>query len=214
MARSGNRILGLCGRAVVAVRAIKRRSMMSLYRPLFASCGKDFWFDPAGDYSFRNIQVGNHVFLGLRPTLSATRSKITIGDKVMFGPGVCIMGGNHDTSFLGEFMIDVTDAMKGTEHDRGVIIEDDVWVGARAVILHGCTIGRGCIVAAGSVVTRSAPPYSVVGGVPARVLKWRWTVDQIIDHEAHLYASERRLSVERLTSARSAQPTGAMSGAA
>ena len=62
------------------------------------------------------------------------------------------------------------------------------------MILKGVTIGRGSIVAAGAVVNRSVPPYSIVGGVPARVLKRRWDTETILQHEAALYPPERRLS--------------------
>ena len=68
-----------------------------------------------------------------------------------------------------------------------MVIEEDVWCGANVVILKGVTIGRGSIVAAGSVVTKSCPPYSVIGGVPAKVIKRKFTEAQIIEHERILY---------------------------
>jgi acetyltransferase-like isoleucine patch superfamily enzyme len=52
-----------------------------------------------------------------------------------------------------------------------IVIEDDVWIGAKAIILKGVTLGKGCVVAAGSVVTKSAPAYSLIGGNPARIIK-------------------------------------------
>jgi acetyltransferase-like isoleucine patch superfamily enzyme len=94
-------------------------------------------------------------------------------------------------------MSDITDAHKRPEDDRGVIIEDDVWVGTWAVILHGATIGRGSILGAGAVVTKSVPAYAIVGGAPARVLKWRWSIDEIIAREETLYPPERRLRAEQ-----------------
>jgi len=68
-------------------------------------------------------------------------------------------------------MRDVTDKLP--DNDLPVIIEDDVWIGANAVILKGVTLRRGSIVAAGAIVTKSFPPYSVIDGVPARLLKMR-----------------------------------------
>ena len=59
-------------------------------------------------------------------------------------------------------------------YDQPVVIEDDVWVGANVTILKGVTIGHGSVVAAGAVVTKSCPPYSIIGGVPAKVLKKRF----------------------------------------
>jgi acetyltransferase-like isoleucine patch superfamily enzyme len=180
----------------------KRRFLMALYRPLFGSYGREFWFDPAGDYSFGNIFVGDNVFLGRRPFLSATRAKIVIGNKVMFGPEVSIQGGNHRTSLPGRFMADVKDDEKLPENDLGVVIEDDVWIGTRAILLHGVTVGRGAIVGAGAVVTKSVPPYAIVGGVPARVLKWRWSLEEILAHETRLYPVEQRLSLATISASR------------
>ncbi len=160
---------------------------MYLLMPLFASHGVRFSFDPDGVYSFSTISVGNHVSLGARPTLVATRSRISIGNYVMFGPEVAIRGGNHRTDLIGRFMTTVRDHEKRAEDDLGVVIEDDVWVGTRAVILHGVTVGRGSIVAAGAIVTKDVPRYSIVAGVPAQVIKYRWSADAIAEHERDLY---------------------------
>ena len=67
-----------------------------------------------------------------------------------------------------------------------MVIEDGCWIGANVTILKGVTIGRGSVVAAGAVVTRSCPPYSIVGGVPARVIKPRFTAEEIEEHESLL----------------------------
>ncbi len=171
---------------------------MYMYRPLFASYGRNFRFDPAGEYSFGTIHVGDDVNLGMRPTLNATRSRIHIGNKVIFGPEVVIRGGNHTTSLVGRFVCDITETEKLPTDDSDVMIEDDVWIGTRAIILHGVTIGRGAVVAAGAVVTKNVPPYAIVGGVPARVLRFRWNVETILRHEVLLYPPEERLSREDL----------------
>ncbi|QQR64412.1 transferase [Candidatus Roizmanbacteria bacterium] len=57
---------------------------------------------------------------------------------------------------------------------KPIVIEDDVWIGTKSVILPGVTIGRGSIVAAGAVVTKNVAPYSIVGWVPAKVIGWRF----------------------------------------
>ena len=87
--------------------------------------------------------------------------------------------------------------------ERGIIIEDDVWVGSRAIILNGVTVGRGSIIAAGSVVTKSVPSYSVVAGCPARMIKFRWDIKTILQHEGALYNSENRILEEKLRADRS-----------
>ena len=130
----------------------------------------------------------------------AAESKIIIGSYVLFGPEVVIVAGNHNTSESGRFMYDVKN--KRPEDDLDVVIEDDVWVGTRAIILKGVRIGRGAIVAAGAVVTKDAPPYSIVGGLPAKVIAFRWHVDQILQHEAMLYPPGSRLKAEELEKSR------------
>jgi acetyltransferase-like isoleucine patch superfamily enzyme len=88
---------------------------------------------------------------------------------------------------------------KRPEDDRDVIIEDDVWVGSGAIILKGVRVGRGSIVAAGAVVNKGVPPYTIVGGVPAKVLSIRFgNIEKIMKHELAIYPPERRLSVECL----------------
>jgi acetyltransferase-like isoleucine patch superfamily enzyme len=87
---------------------------------------------------------------------------------------------------------------KRPEDDRDVVIEDDVWIGSRAIVLKGVTIGRGAVVAAGAVVTKSVPPYAIAAGTPAKVLKFRWNLETVLKHEELLYASEWRLSRETL----------------
>lgn len=169
---------------------------MLIYRPMFAKYGRDFWFDPSGLYSYKNIYVGNNVNLGVQPIILAELSKIVIGDNVMFGPQVVLVGGGHNVGVLCKFMINVSE--KTGNEDLGVVIEDDVWVGSRAIILRGVTVGRGSIVAAGAVVTKSVPPYSIVGGNPAKVLDFRFSVDEILIHERELYSPGDRFDRERL----------------
>lgn len=111
---------------------------------------------------------------------------MTIGRKVIFGPHPTIITGDHRTDIIGKYIIDVTREEKLPENDRPVVIEDDVWVGANVTILKGVTIGRGSIVAAGAVVTKSFPPYSVIGGVPAHLLKRRFCDEEIVRHEQKL----------------------------
>ena len=82
---------------------------------------------------------------------------------------------------IGKYILDITEKLP--ENDAPVVIEDDVWCGANVTILKGVTIGRGSVIAAGSVVTRSIPPYSIAGGVPARVIKKRFSEEQIKEHE-------------------------------
>ncbi len=97
------------------------------------------------------------------------RGKVTIGSHVMFGPNVSIFSENHGFNDLVMPMISQP-TVRGE-----VIIEDDVWLGTRSVILSGVRIGKGSIIAAGALVNRDIPPYSIVAGVPGKVIKSRLT---------------------------------------
>jgi maltose O-acetyltransferase len=179
---------------------------MYLLLPLFREHGRNIHFDPDGFYSFENIILGSDVFLGVGPMLMAAKSTIRIGNKVMFGPFVTLVGGSHNAAEIGRFMYDVHEKRPGD--DLGVIIEDDVWVGTRAVILRGVTVGRGSIVAAGSVVTKNVPPYAIVAGCPARVIKFRWSVETLIRHEEMLYSPDCRIPEDELRTACEALESG------
>lgn len=152
----------------------------------FASCGASVRFDPRGTYSFDTIFLGDFVNLGARPTLLATNSSIVIGNHVMFGPEVVVRGGNHRIDVVGRYMDSVGPSEKRASDDLGVVIEDDVWIGQGATILGGVSVGRGAVIAAGSVVTKSVPAYTIVGGNPARVLRSRFSEDEIAQHESIL----------------------------
>lgn len=152
----------------------------------FRSRGRRFQFDPYGLYSFDRITVGDNVNLGYRPILVASRSEIVIGNDVMFGPEVTIRGGNHRIDVVGRPMIDISEQEKRPGDDLGVTVGNDVWVGTRAIILAGVTVGNGAVVGAGAVVTKDVPAYAIVAGNPARVLKMRFSEEQIVEHEASL----------------------------
>jgi maltose O-acetyltransferase len=91
-----------------------------------------------------------------------------MGDNVMMGPDVIILTGNHvyDSRLLPM-------RLQGGSEDKPVVINDDVWIGARVIILPGVHIGRGAILGAGAVVTENVPEYAIVAGNPARVIKQR-----------------------------------------
>ncbi len=160
------------------------------------SCGNNVYLRPSSsDFKgLYNLSIGNHVIIPKGSTFYCTEAALTIGNKVIFGPKPTIITGDHRLDRLGVYIIDSYDKLP--ENDQPVVIEDDVWAGANVTILKGVTIGRGSIIASGAVVTRSTPPYSIVGGVPARVLKFRFSADEILEHEKILYSESGRFSKE------------------
>lgn len=190
-------ILRWLAACVILGRRVLRRVWMLLLRPAFGAHGRHFIFDPAGHYNYANIFVGDDVSIGAGATWMATESRIHVGSKVMFGPNTTLVAGNHNTGVVGQYLYDVHEKRPGDDVD--IVIEEDVWVGACAIILKGVHIGRGAVVAAGALVNRDVPAYCVVGGVPARVLSLRFAAfDQMLFHEQMLYPPERRLSAEDL----------------
>lgn len=96
------------------------------------------------------------------------------------------------------YVTDITEENKPKGFDKDVIIEEDVWIGCNVTLLAGVTIGRGTTVAAGAVVSKSMPPYCICGGVPAKFIKFYWTIDQILEHETKLYPKEERYTRDQL----------------
>jgi acetyltransferase-like isoleucine patch superfamily enzyme len=157
-----------------------RRTWMFVAKRRFRSCGNNVVFFPGDTFSWATISIGTDVFIGPEAIFSASESGILIGNKVMFGPRVMVMGGDHNISEVGEYMFDVK--IKRASNDLPICVEDDVWVGAGAIILKGVTIGHGSVVAAGSVVTKSVAPYSIVGGNPAKLLRYRFAEQEMTEH--------------------------------
>ncbi len=154
--------------------------------------GKHVRFFPGDSYfHYENISLGNDVYIGPRAMFISSDSEITIGNKVMFGPGVTISTGDHNFSRPGIYIKDNRD--KQPENDQPVFIGDDVWVGSNVIVLKGITIARGAIVAAGSLVTKNVPPYVIVAGAPAKVVKNRFTLEEALVHEETLFEPADRL---------------------
>ena len=142
--------------------------------------GSNFKFGYNSEFSdHRLIEIGNNVFFGLN-TIINTTVPIKIGDDVMFGRSVTIMGGDHKMNEVGKAMRYVKTGGKNLP----IIIENDVWVGSNVTILKGVKLGEGCIIGAGSVVTKSMPPYSVCVGNPCKPIKIRFNQK---DLDVHLH---------------------------
>lgn len=146
------------------------------YKLFFKEAGKNLLIQH--DFLFRNlrhISVGNNVYIGHHTEILASEKGIKIGNNVMIAQHVILISFNHGYNKTG---IPMNLQKQSTER---IEIKDDVWIGARAIILPGVTIQKGSIIGAGAVVTKSVKPYSIVGGVPAKFIKYRSRKN--IDHK-------------------------------
>ncbi len=109
-----------------------------------------------------DVQIGDYTRIGLHNTIIGP---VRIGNNVNLAQGITVTALNHNFDDTNKRIDE-----QGVS-TNAVTIEDDVWIGANAVVLPGVTIGTHCVVAAGAVVTKDVPPHSLVAGVPAKVIK-------------------------------------------
>ena len=158
-------------------------------------CGKGVYIRPMSSdiKGLWNLSVGDGTSIPKGSIIYCTDAPCIIGKKVLFGPRPTIITGDHRIDILGKYITDVTVEEKFVDgvnvYDQPVVIEDGVWCGANVTILKGVTIGRGSVVAAGAVVTKSFPPYSIIGGIPAKLIKMRFTEEEIKKNENDLSLS-------------------------
>ncbi|PXW92007.1 maltose O-acetyltransferase [Streptohalobacillus salinus] len=131
---------------------------------IFNSCGKNVAVGRKAIIS-RNISIGNCSGIGEKSEVLGT---CKIGDNVLMGPECIIYTKNHNYMAKDELIIN-----QGVTDEMPVTIGNDVWTGRRVIILPGVTIGNGAVIAAGSVVTKDVPPYTLVGGNPSIIIKER-----------------------------------------
>ena len=152
-------------RSYVAYSLGARQFRAFVCKRLLAACGENVNIEPkVFFYLMSRTKIGDNSGIGMRSHVEA----VEIGKNVMIGPELIVFSGNKRFDRTDIPMIEQT-----SDEVSPVVIEDDVWIGARVIILPGRTIGQGAIVGAGSVVTKDVDPYSIVGGNPARVIGHR-----------------------------------------
>ncbi|NBB79909.1 MAG: antibiotic acetyltransferase [Verrucomicrobia bacterium] len=148
------------------------------------ACGENTYIADGVRIRPNSVSIGLHSFIGPDCCLA---SKVVIGNWVMLAGRVAIVGGDHRFDVVGSPMI-----KSGRDACKEVIIEDDAWIGHGAILMHGVRVGFGSIVAAGSVVTKDVPPFSIYGGNPAKLIRKRFPSDRDEDmHRKSLLASFR-----------------------
>ena len=131
---------------------------------MLKECGKKVNIEHGAIFSART-SLGDYSGIGVNARINGT---CTIGTHVMMGADVTVITHNHSFERTDIPMMD-----QGFEEDRPVVIGNDVWIGDKVTILPGVNIGDGSIIGAGAVVTHDVPPYAIVGGVPAKIIRMR-----------------------------------------
>jgi chloramphenicol O-acetyltransferase type B len=161
-------------RAYVALSRARSWVRVKINRYRFLKLGRDF---SCGDSLFvfpNHVTVGDHVYIGRHSHLAG---RISIGDYCLIASYVSFVGGDHPVDVLGYPM-----CFAGGPHLIETVVERDVWIGHGAIVLQGVRIGEGSVVAAGSVVTKSVDPYTIVAGNPARKIRDRFDPTQEYEH--------------------------------
>jgi acetyltransferase-like isoleucine patch superfamily enzyme len=142
-------------------------------------------------YLYENTNIASNSII------SALHAKFIVKANCAIASGLSVFTGNHAME-VGKFCVEITDKIKPHGYDKDVIVENDVWIGANVTLLMGVTIGRGSIIAAGAVVNKNIPPYAIAGGVPAKVICFKWKIEDILKHEKIKYLESERYSKDYL----------------
>ena len=161
----------------------------------YATCGKHVDLNGPLYLDARRVYLEDYTRLQPGIRVISNQGTLHVKKYSAIGAGCVIIPGTHiptvgQPQYLSTYHIN--------DKDGDVIIEEDCWIGAGSYLLSHGKIGRGAIVAAAAVVTKPIPPYAVVAGAPAKIIACRFTIEQILLHEARLYPPEERMSKESL----------------
>jgi acetyltransferase-like isoleucine patch superfamily enzyme len=139
---------------------------------------------PMYEFDMNRVEIGRYSYGDLYPVMWYDNgSKLRIGSFCSVAEETRFMvGGEHTYKTISTFPFDVFTTHTSGPHDGSkgdIVVKDDVWIGFRAIIMSGVTIGQGAMVAANAVVTKNVPPYAIVGGNPARIIKYRFSEEVI-----------------------------------
>lgn len=168
------------------MRRAVRDLMVRIASRRFSKVGTGLVYDPLSSRirGHGKIIIGERVFIGHGADFSI-HERLEIGDDVLFGPEVMILSGNHPISVVGQPINASHEGKNGR-----CWIEQDVWIGARVIIVGDVSIGEGAVIGANALVNRDVPPYTVAAGTPARPVRKRFSDDELRDHLIRLGRAE------------------------
>lgn len=141
---------------------------------------------PLNRFNEKNVEVGKYTYGGLYVLSFDDSQQLKIGSFCSIAPNVAfILSADHrtDTVSTFPFRVKVLGEEKEGISKGNIVVEDDVWIGYGSTIMSGVRIGQGAVIAAGAVVTKDVPPYAIVGGVPARIIRYRFSAQQRVEAE-------------------------------
>lgn len=139
-----------------------------------------------------NVFIDDYCVIQSQTNFISNKGRLIVKKYSVISSGCIIVPGSHRLTVGVPFYLSTTKHINDEEGD--IIIDEDCWIGAGCILLPQCHIGRGAVVGAGSVVKKEVPPYAVVVGTPARIIATKFTIEDILRHEAILYPPEERLS--------------------
>lgn len=137
----------------------------------------------SNNFSLNSVKVGNYTYGNLTVLNYNKNEKLYIGNYCSIASGVVfVLNADHPINRISTFPFKVkclyTESFEAVSKGD-ILVDDDVWIGQNAIILSGVHIHQGAVVAAGAVVTKDVPPYAIVGGVPAKIIKYRFDPEMI-----------------------------------
>lgn len=153
-------------------------------------------------YNKANLVMAEDTNIDRGAIIMNSRAKVIFKKWSGAAIGLLAVTGNH-MSVVGYNLKQVTNAVKdkldtNKEFDRDIVVDEDCWIGSNVTLLAGVHIGRGCIIGSGTVLRTNTPPYSILAGNPAKVVGFRFTPDEVIEHEKALYPENQRLPLSLL----------------
>ena len=156
---------------------IVRYIKMQLFKIKWRINNKNNYTYATSVFNIENVKVGKYTYGGISVSNDVNDAKLVIGNFCSIAENVHFMlGSEHALNHISTYPFQVY--FMGADREAiskgDIIVKDDVWIGRNALIMSGVNIGQGAVIAAGAVVTKDVPPYAVVGGVPARVIRYRF----------------------------------------